>query len=177
MLYSSIPRIITIFAAVALYVVACIAIFRKGKKQKKSFMTDKDQSLKTESLIDYEGPERRVYPRMDLDVDISYRLQGKVTGLNVYKIGKTIDISEGGLGVLLETTEKLEKNDRLELKMKLPVFSQYILAQGIVAWSDEIERERLYRCGITFIEIDSNDKKTIAKFVDDNNVHKPTETK
>lgn len=158
--YSSIPRLITILVALSLYGVALFAIFRRRRKVKLrvSEYTDKP-------LLKYGGPERRVYPRARLSADIRYRRCGEESGLDVFKEGRAVDISEGGIGILLETYEKLAVNDNLELKLRLPITSQFMLVRGNILWMKELEAGKWYRYGITFIEIDPNDKKIIAKYV------------
>lgn len=161
--YSSIPRLIAILVAIALYGVALFSIFRRSRRVKLRSSEDTGRSS-----FGYSGPERRLYPRARLDVWIRYRVYSHGSGLNIFKEGKAVDISEGGIGILLETSEKLAVNDKLELKLKLPVTTQFMLIRGDVVWTREIVAGKWYRYGISFTEIDPNDKKMIAKYVTEN---------
>lgn len=156
--YSSIPRLITIFIAIALYGVALFAMFRRSKRIKLRSPEEIDSPP-----IGYSGPERRIYPRVKVNVDVKYKIYSKKSGLHGFKEGRARNISEGG--VFLETYEKLAADDRLEFKLKLPVSSQFILIRGKVVWTREVETGKWYYYGISFIEIDPNDKKLIAKYI------------
>lgn len=161
--YSSIPRLVAILAAIALYGVALFSIFRRSRRVKLRSLEDTDRSP-----VGYSGSERRVYPRAKIDIWIRYRVYSDKGGLNIFKEGRAINISEGGIGIILETHERLRVNDKLELKLKLPRTLQFILVRGDVVWAKEIKPEELYRYGISFTDIDPNDKKMIIKYVTEN---------
>lgn len=171
--FSSIPRLFAICFVIFLYGMAAFSVFRKTKKNKPSsfpgFGKDLNDSMSgSDSLRSYPGPERRIYPRVKFDTYIRYKLCRSKCGFTTFKEGCAVDISEGGVGLLLETSEKMSVDDKLEMKLKLSVVSGYILIRGTIVWTKELEEDKWYRYGISFTEIDPNDKKLIAKFVVEN---------
>ena len=153
-----IARLVTILVAVALYIIALISIFRKPKRIK---LHTFDETPKKQD--DYEGPERRIFARIRLGIEIRYKIEG--AGITVFKEGRSRDFSEGG--ILMETHEKLPADARLGLKLKLPNKAHYTLVRGKVVWIKEVKVDEWYHCGISFIEIDSNDKKTFTKYIEE----------
>lgn len=158
----SIPRLVTILFVIGLYGIAFISIIKKPKKSKVSSFRNIDIK---KSAFDYKGPERRIYPRARLSVVVRYKVYSKKAKMNIFKEGRAIDISEGGIGIVLEINENLAVSDKLELKLKLPIASQFMLVRGKVVWNKEIEAGKWYHHGISFTQIDINDRKIIAKYV------------
>lgn len=156
--YSSIPRLITIFVAICLYGLALLTIIRRPKKP-----VPVPDIPSGHSPFGYSGPERRIHPRAKVGIGVRYKPYGKEGGIQVFREGRVRDISEGGL--FLETAEKLEVNDKLEFKLKLPVISHFMLLRGSIVWAKEIEPNTWYNYGISILEIDPNDRKQIAKYV------------
>lgn len=156
--YSSIPRVIAIIISIGLYSVALFTILRRSKKKGAAYSGSAEQfSLK------YSGPERRIHPRTNLDVEVRYKLYGVKDSMQLFREGRASNISEGGL--LLETAEKLEVNDKLEFKLKLPVISHFMLLRGSIVWVRETGSAGWHNYGISIFEIDPNDRKQIAKYV------------
>lgn len=157
--FSSIPRLITILMAIGLYGVALLTIIRRPRRP-----IPLPPNNKEKPEAKYNGPERRLYPRAKLGASIRYKPYNIEGGLQVFREGRVADISEGGL--LLEAPEKLSVNDKLELKLKLPDVSHFMLLRGTVVWIKDVGPSLwLYNCGISISEIDTNDRKQIAKFV------------
>lgn len=165
--FSSIPRLITIFVAIGLYGTALLTVIRRPRRPSPLPLGKTGQPSTS-----YSGPERRIYPRAKLGISIRYKLYSSSGGLQVFREAIVKDISEGGL--LLEAPEKLSVNDRLELKLKLPEVSYFMLLRGTVVWIKELGPNLwLYNCGISISEIDPNDRKQIAKFVAGRQGHLP----
>lgn len=164
--YFNIANLITILIALLLYILVLYGII-VAVLRKKSKKTSLAESGDGESFLKYDGPERRLYERAKLSIDVRYRCCTKGSRVNIFKEGKAVDISEGGIGILLETYEKLDVSDKLELKLKLPRNSQFMLIRGDIIWAKELQKERWYRYGVNFIEVDPNDKKLIAKYVEE----------
>lgn len=156
--YSSIPRLTAILIAFGLYGIALFTIIKRPRKQ---------VPISTSNIIQpplqYSGPEKRIYPRANLGIGIGYKPYVVKGCIQVFREGKAIDISEGGL--LLETSEKLAVNDKLEFKLKLPISSHFMLLRGSIVWMKEVEKDRRYNYGISFSDIDPNDRKQIARYV------------
>jgi len=156
-LFTSIPRLITIIVALSLYVIAIATLFRRSRKVVS--LPKYDRSSKP-VVVDN---ERRIYARAPLDIGVRYRPYGQEGQIQIFREGKTGNISEGG--IYLETGEHLTVESLLELKLKLPVATHFILARGKIVWVKEIASGKWYNYGVSFLEIDPNDRKLIAKYV------------
>ena len=100
----------------------------------------------------WDGSERRRYARFREILEVTYMAKNK-THLNS---GKTVDISEGGVRLLLG--EKLDKATILCLQISLPDSKKMAEIEGEVVWSDECQVEgasgkRFFHCGISFVGI------------------------
>lgn len=156
--YSSIPRLIAVIISAALYITALVSITRRPKKP-----VAIPDSNSNGFNFGYNGPERRIYPRALLGVEIRYKLCTKEGCIQVFREGRARDISEGG--IFLETSEKLSVNDALELKLKLPNMSHFMLLRGNIVWAKDLDQGLWYNYGVSISEIDPNDRKQIAKYV------------
>lgn len=100
----------------------------------------------------WNGRERRRYARFREILEVTYIVKNK-THLNN---GKTVDISEGGVRLLLG--EKLDRGTILALHISLPDSKKMAEVECEVVWSDECQVEdasgkRLFHCGISFVGI------------------------
>ncbi len=160
--YTSIPRLITIMVAVSLVLIALYGLL---------FYPLVRRFRKEEQMVNYESErqtilpygERRIYPRSSLDMGIRYRPYGKEGQIQIFREGRTGNISEGG--VHLEAGELLTVDSRVELKLKLPATARFILVRGKIIWVKELVADKWYGYGVSFTEIDPNDRKLIAKYV------------
>lgn len=106
------------------------------------------------SLEEYwSGKERRRHARFKNKLEVSYTVAKKPRLKNG---GHTVDISEGGLKVLM--AEKLGKGSILGLTIVLPGSRKAASVEGEVVWSEEIEGmdisgKRLFYSGIRFLAI------------------------
>ena len=163
--FYNIPRTVIILIAAGLYIIALFAVVRRVKKSKYI------PSPNSESLFaDYNGPERREYPREKLGIWVRYKKHGQVKSIQIFREGRARDISEQGL--LLETLEKLTVNDTLEIKLKLPESLHFMLMRGLIVRVSKLNEDKGYRYGINILEIDAEDRKKIAEYV----TRRPCET-
>jgi c-di-GMP-binding flagellar brake protein YcgR len=157
--YSSIARVIAIIAAIGLYGIAMLVFLRRPKKHVSIPLPD---SSKVKAS--YSGPERRIYPRARVDVNVRYKPHGIKGVLHVFKEARLKDISEGGL-LLIEIQEKIEVGSILEFKFRLPKMAHFILLRGSIVWVREVEDGQWFNYGVNITSIDPNDRKQIAKYV------------
>ena len=155
-----VPRLLAIIIAVFSYILAMFALVRKRKK---GFSLDTHNENTKPAIFDQ---EKRIYPRVRLNIGVRYRPYGKKGQIQIFREGKGKNISEAGINV--ETGECFSVSDLLEMKLKLPTASQFILVRGKIVWVREITPGTYYGYGVSFTEIDPNDRKIIAKFIAEN---------
>lgn len=154
--YSNIARMLSIVTAAGLFIIALSAVIRHSRRIIVDLPEDFDQPF------DYKGPERRIYPRVKVGIGVRYKLCKKEE-ISVFQEGRTKDISEGG--IFLESRDKMQVGDKLELKLRLPLTAHFIIVTGKVMWSKDAQKEQCYHCGISFVDIDPNDRKLIGKYI------------
>ena len=102
------------------------------------------------------GADRRRFPRLDVEVDVRYRI---ISGLSEGKAKKverkfekrqTRDISP--LGVCIETGRHLPVDSILEMRFGFPEKS--CTGIGRVVWSRDIEDNGVYFTGVEFLAVD-----------------------
>jgi hypothetical protein len=98
----------------------------------------------------WDGNERRKHARFRKALDITYSVR---PNSRYDKTGKTGDISEGGVKLLLD--EKLPKGAMLDLKIPLLSASRTVNVEGEVMWSEDspqkdISGKRLFYSGVMF---------------------------
>lgn len=114
--------------------------------------------------------EKRRFPRVCVQFDLIYKVN---TPPEVrMRVGEgeirasTFDISEGGMAIITE--RQIPYSTELEILFHL-IFPDKqtppIYAVGIVRYNTATPDGKGYRLGIQFINIDKNDKQTIADFI------------
>ncbi len=98
----------------------------------------------------WEGPDRRKHVRFKKKLVVYYRI---IRDTRANNRCRTIDISEGGMKLLLN--EKLDKNAVLCLKIAIPKPGNSVDVKGEVAWTEEVSEKdafgrRLFYAGIKF---------------------------
>jgi c-di-GMP-binding flagellar brake protein YcgR len=110
------------------------------------------------------GVERRRFPRVKADFGVEYKI--KDTNSSLIK-AVSVDISEAG--IMMKTSEKLDIESLLELKLTLP--SPYgnidTLACVVHILENSWDESLPYRCGLEFRELKEEDRERIRKFVSD----------
>lgn len=103
---------------------------------------------------------RRVYPRLDLEVEVDFSSEH-----NFYT-GFTENISEGGM--FIATHQYLEKGARFRFKFTLPGVSGEIEALAEVRWVREHNPMTAHMTpgmGVTFLEIGDASVRRIKQFI------------
>lgn len=100
----------------------------------------------------WSGRERRQHVRLDKKIDVNYIISKKPL---LKKDGMTVNISEGGMKLLLD--EKLAKGTILDLELPLQGEKRMVI-EGEVIWSDEAKdvaspEKRLFHSGIKFLSV------------------------
>ena len=107
--------------------------------------------------------EKRKYLRLNNPVELEYILPDS----NTVHTRVTKDISATGLR--FETTEKIEENSTLELKLKLPNLQNPVHVYGRVAWLKRVtlEDNAPFDVGVEFLKIEEDNKNTFLKYLCD----------
>jgi len=120
-------------------------------------LTMEADSISTQPLV-----ERRQLPRLTFTGPLQYRDLFKAR--RVYSGSLARDLSAGGLRIA--TAVPLAKDDRLILLLSLPDSLREIRAIARVAWHRQRPFGSAYESGLQFIEITSEDRDSIAGFVE-----------
>ena len=100
----------------------------------------------------WNGNERRSYTRFSEALEVEYSVEEKPR----LKKGGTVDLSEGGMKLLLD--EKLPKGVILYLKLSIPEKKQTIRIEAEVVWTNDADEKdlsgkRFFHSGLKFIAI------------------------
>jgi len=111
------------------------------------------------------GKERRKYGRFKKILDVIYAIAKKP---QLKSNGRTIDISEGGMKLLLD--EKLPAGAILDLKISIPASAQEIEVEGEVVWCEENSQKeepgkRHFYHGIKFLAIKEPSGKYLSEYI------------
>ena len=104
--------------------------------------------------------DKRKFQRLPLNVNVKCELLHASTRMAEEIRAK--NISAGG--ICLVVLEKVNIGSLLTLKLTLPHEIRSIIVKGKVVWVEEfsVNDYKAYDCGIEFIDVDPQDKKTLA---------------
>lgn len=113
----------------------------------------------------WDGRERRKHVRFKKCLEITYIVK---KGANSKKGGETMDISEGGIKLLLD--EKLNKGMVLDLIIELPDSKRTAEVEGEVVWSEDVKEKdasgkRLFYSGVMFSAIKDPSGRSIIDYI------------
>ncbi len=111
--------------------------------------------------MNYAGPERRKYPRVNARFVVSYRILDDVDNVD---ISQTKNLSLGGM--LLTTNIQFGIGTNLALEIRLPFDPNPIMIIAKVLESREISKDLIYDTRLTFLAIDERHRKIIKETVD-----------
>jgi len=111
------------------------------------------------------GRERRECVRFRQDLDVNYKFEKKA---HLNNKGKTVDISQSGVKLLLE--EKFAKGAILDLDIAVPGSRKSIEIEGEVVWSEEVAEQdasgkRLFHTGVRFLAIREPSGAQLANYI------------
>ena len=100
----------------------------------------------------WDGEERRSHERFNKDLEIEYSVQKRPH----LKNGRTVDLSKGGMKLLLD--EKLPKGAIMGLKVYIPEKKRTVEAEAEVVWTNDADKKdpsgkRFFFSGLKFIAI------------------------
>ena len=100
----------------------------------------------------WNGEERRSHERFNKDLEVEYIVQMRPH----LKNSKTVDLSKGGMKLLLD--EKLPKGAIMGLKVYIPEKRRTIKLEAEVVWTNDVDKKdpsgkRLFFSGLKFITI------------------------
>lgn len=110
------------------------------------------------------GKERRQHVRFKNDLEVRYTEKKR----QAVSDGKTVDISMGGLRLLLE--EKLSKGAVLLVRIMLPDGKRPVEARGEIVWSEETDGngsdgKRMFHAGIRFLDVKKPSDAHLLKYL------------
>jgi len=119
-------------------------------------------------LQEKESLERRIYPRLDSKINLSYKVVSAEEdllkkGLNPEQFTITKNISAGGL--LFYTEEPMQIGLILELKIELPDGKEPIECLAKVVRIEELEEKR-YNVAVCFLDITGADRNRLNKYIE-----------
>lgn len=151
-----------IFIEIIFIVLLCAVLFMIYARENSS---SKKNGLKA-SLEEYwSGKERRQHKRFKNKLEVSYVVTKKA---RLKGNGHTVDISEGGLKVLI--AEKLGKGAILGLNVVFPDNRKTALVEGEVVWCEELDSadpsgRRLFCSGIKFLAIKEPSGTSLIEYI------------
>lgn len=124
-------------------------------KQIKEIVNKVVQKAKGEVGVQAEKPpvliDKRAYTRLDITLDVSYKVKQKTEKLFISSLSK--NIAPGGIGLFIQ--EELAPGTMLDLVIKVPGHNEICQATGEVIWNKKVEaKPGYYMTGIKFLEID-----------------------
>jgi len=113
----------------------------------------------------WSGKERREHFRFEKSLGVNYIIEKKA---HLKNAGTTVDISEGGMKLLLD--EKLSNDTIVDLKVFLPNSHKFAEVEGKVIWSEEVKEidpsgKRLFYSGISFIAVKEPSNGKLAEYI------------
>lgn len=111
--------------------------------------------------MDYLGPERRKFTRVDARFIVSYRIFEEADNID---ITQTKNVSLGGL--LLTTNRQFAYGTNLALEIRLPFDPDPIILAGVVIESSEVTKNLIYDTRLSILNVDEKHKKAINKTID-----------
>ncbi len=151
-----------------------------------SFVSEIKETIKDQILLvkiskpeEYETIQRRQFVRIPLMIDIEYLVMeeeemidiGKLSVPQVksiyknrkWKQGYTYDLSAGGAGVVLK--EALKMNEKVICLLRDGKFQEAVTGEVIRVSKNEQARNKLYRSGISFQNLDLRSEEKIVQYI------------
>ena len=120
------------------------------------------QNNKDDSFVD-----RRRFPRYAVRYLTKVHLNGSML------CGTIVDISEGGVGVLLP--EKLDEGVLLDIEISRVLVEEEVVEtkfRARIVWISEMEIEKMYRAGLEITEIAEDDLERLRENIIELSMHK-----
>ncbi|MCF7916550.1 MAG: PilZ domain-containing protein [Candidatus Omnitrophica bacterium] len=111
-------------------------------------------------MENYNGPERRKYPRLNASFIVSYQVKEPPSD---FDLSQTKDLSQGGL--LLTTNKEFEPGTILVMTLRFPFVEEKIEIEGQVVSSEQKVKNLIYETHIKFKTSDEDFLKKIGEFV------------
>jgi len=113
----------------------------------------------------WDGKDRREHVRFEKTLEVDYAVRKKP---HLASNGKTVDISEGGMKLLMDA--KLPVGTILDLRVELPNSKKISEVEGTIVWCDEVEGEdasgkRFFHSGIKFSAIKEPSGKHLIDYI------------
>ncbi|MCK4519795.1 MAG: PilZ domain-containing protein [Candidatus Omnitrophica bacterium] len=114
-------------------------------------------------MTEYNGQEKREYPRVNANLVVNYRIQELP---DTYDLSQTKNISQGG--ILITTSKLFEKGIQLTMNLRIPLVPQRVKLSGEVVESREVVRDLIYETRVKFLGLDEDFFKKLGNFIREN---------
>jgi c-di-GMP-binding flagellar brake protein YcgR len=105
--------------------------------------------------------DRRRYPRINRKIRLRYEVKGEGP-LPIAGEGETVNLSRGGIGILLD--EQVRPGTILDVELRFPFSPIPFAAKGQVVWVDESpEADGRYPAGLRFTEVTMDGGDLVAR--------------
>ena len=113
----------------------------------------------------WDGKDRRQHVRFEKTLEVNYAVRKKP---HLASNGKTVDISEGGMKLLMDA--KLPIGTILDLRIELPNLKKISEVEGTIVWCEDAEGEdasgkRFFHSGIKFSAIKEPAGKHLIDYI------------
>ncbi|MDP8299377.1 MAG: PilZ domain-containing protein [Candidatus Tantalella remota] len=109
-----------------------------------------------------DNAEKRKYQRVDAHISLKYKMLGdKGDASNSGTV--TNNLSEGG--VRFRTKDFISRSSRMMMEVDVPLAGKSVQAISKVAWIRKAPNGDDYDIGGQFLEINGNDKKAVAEYI------------
>ena len=105
--------------------------------------------------------ERRHYARIPVAFKVNYSAENDPS--KAIKESLSRNISEGG--VLINVSEPIPISSVLNLEIHNPNLPKPIQTKGRVVWISEVEKNKIYDVGITYMQIEKKDAAVIKEYI------------
>ena len=124
-------------------------------KDRESEHTDINRLIETP---EYNGKERRRYPRFNLKLRVKYEFKDEVN------VNSSVNISRGG--ILIKSKSPVPVNAHIIMRIELPTSHEDIIAISRVAWVEKSGDGDTYMVALSFSSMDSYDNRTLTAFIE-----------
>jgi uncharacterized protein (TIGR02266 family) len=115
-------------------------------------------------------PDRRVEPRVDVDLEVHYRTAQEFIAAYLRNIS--------GGGIFIRTQQPLPLNQQVQVRLNLPAAPRPLTVRGLVVWTTPYPSRSSFPSGmgVKFLNLDPEAEKIIAGFIKDKlSAHPPAQ--
>ncbi len=107
---------------------------------------------------EYNGKERRRYPRFNLKLRVRYEFKDEVN------VNPSVNVSRGG--IMIKSKSPIPVNAHIALRIELPTLHEGIIVMSRVVWAEKSDNAGTYVGALSFSSMDSRDNKALTAFIE-----------